>query len=379
MNIRTLRCHVAPMAGSWLTDTVIANPMSEYPEYRARRSSWFGQMSAALIEVELDDGTRGYGFAGGGKGRAVESIVDEQMRALVEGKPVDSNDLVCEQLYRASVFYGRGGLAQCAIAGIDLAMWDARGKIAGRPVHALLGPARAEMEAYYTGNDPEALAEFGIRHMKIAIPYGPANGEAGMRANEAAVARAREVLGRDGFLALDIYMAWDPGYTVRMMERLEKYDIRWIEEPVFPDDYAGYREIRRRVPCKVSGGEHEYTLEGFRRLVGEGCVDLAQPDIYRAGGITGLRKIARLAEEAGVELICHGVGAPTYHFLATLPEATTPYCEFLDIFRGGVKEWVLEGEPRVSGGRLGLGDAPGFGYRFNDRVWREGLPVATIW
>jgi L-rhamnonate dehydratase len=367
------------MAGSWLTETVIANPMSIYPEYQARRSSWFGTMTAAVVEAILDDGTRGYGFCGGGKGAASASIIAEQMRALTAGKSIGEIELIHDQLTRASVFYGRGGLAQCTISGIDLALWDARGRVEGRPVHALLGATRRRLEAYYTGNDPSALAEFGIRHMKIAVPYGPAHGEQGMRANEEVVRRAREVVGKDGFLALDIYMAWNPAYTLRMMERLEPFAIRWIEEPVMPDDYAGYREIRRRVPCKVSGGEHEYTLEGFRRLIGEECVDLVQPDIYRAGGITGLTRIAALAREAGVQLICHGTGAPSYHFLASLDERTTPYCEFLDIYRGGTSDWVLTGEPRAASGVIGLGDTPGFGYRLNRRVWREALPVATIW
>ena len=135
-----------------------------------------------------------------------------------------------------------------------------------------------------------------------------------MRSNEDAIARARDMLGSDGFLALDIYMAWDVAYTLRMYERLEKYRIAWLEEPVLLDDYRGYAEIRRRVNTMVSGGEHEYTLEGFRRLIGEGCVDLVQPDIYRAGGPTGLRKIAALAKAAGIKLICHGTGQRNVSF-----------------------------------------------------------------
>ena len=258
MKIVALHCHVARMAPSWLTETVIANPMSIYPEYQERRSSWFRTMSAAVIEVELEDGKRGYGFVGGAKGSAVAAVIDEQMRGLVLGRTVFEGDLIQEQLYRASIFYGRGGLTQAALSGIDLALWDARGKLLGQPVSRLIGgAARPELRVYYTGNDPAALAEFGIKDMKMAVPYGPAHGEAGMRANEDAIARARDMLGPDGFLALDIYMAWDVAYTLRMYERLEKYNIAWLEEPVMPDDYRGYAEIRRRVNTMVSGGEHE--------------------------------------------------------------------------------------------------------------------------
>ena len=274
MKIVALRCHVARMAPSWLTESVIANPMSIYPEYQARRSSWFRSMSAAVVEIELEDATRGYGFVGGGKGAAAAVAIDEQLRHLVVGRTVFEAESIQEQLYRASIFYGRGGFTQAMLSGIDIALWDAQGKLLGRPVsHLLGGAARPWLRVYYTGNDPSALAEFGIKDMKIAVPYGPAHGEAGMRANEDVIAHARDTLGPKGFLALDIYMAWDVPYTLRMYERLEKFNIAWLEEPVLPDDYRGYAEIRRRVNTMVSGGEHEYTLEGFRRLIGEGCVD----------------------------------------------------------------------------------------------------------
>lgn len=369
------------MAGSWLTESVIANPMSAYPEYWQRRSSWFGRLKAAVMEVVLEDGTRGHGFVGGGKGSAAASIVEEQMRSMVVGRSVFETGLLAEQLYRASVFYGRGGLTQCVLSGIDIAMWDAQGKLLGRPAYDLLGGrTRESLRAYYTGNDPEALRDFGIRDMKIAIPYGPAHGEQGMRKNEETVARARDVLGPEAFLALDIYMAWDVPYTLRMYERLEKYRIAWLEEPVVPDDYAGYRKIRETVDTMVTGGEHEYTLSGFRRLLEEGCVDIVQPDIYRAGGPTALQKIAALAKAHHVKLVCHGIGSATYHFLSTCGPELTPFVEYVDICRGTTKDWVLTDDPRPVEGLIQLGDNPGFGYGLNERVFREaGRPVTTIW
>lgn len=378
--VREVKCHTAPMAGSWLSESVIANPMSGYREYFEKRSSWFGPMTAAVIELVLEDGTRGFGFVGCGKGHAARAVVEEQMAALVVGKSVFDTALVEEQLYRASIFYGRGGVTQAAISGIDIAMWDAQGKLTGRPVFELLGGgARGPLRAYYTGYDPEALAAYGIRDMKIAVPYGPAHGEAGMRKNEEAVARARDVLGPEAFLALDIYMAWDVPYTLKMYDRLEKYGIAWLEEPVLPDDYAGYREIRRRVNTMVTGGEHEYIFEGFRRLIEEGCVDIVQPDIYRAGGITRLRKIAALARAHHVKLVCHGIGAATYHFESANDPAMTPFVEYVDIYRGTTQDWVLTGDPRPVEGLITLERKPGFGYALDERVFAEGRPVATIW
>lgn len=381
MRVREVLCHVAPMGGSWLTESVIANPMSIYPEYWERRSSWYRKMTAAVVELRLENGVSGFGFVGGAKGAAAAVIVEEQVRDLVVGKSVFDTELVFEQLYRASVFYGRGGLAQEVISGIDIALWDAKGKLLGQPVYNLLGGrCQPRLRPYYTGNDPDALAEFGIRDMKIAVPYGPTHGEEGMAANEAAVARAREILGDQAMLALDIYMSWDAPYTIRMYERLAKYKIAWLEEPVPPDDYDGYRRIRESIDTPVTGGEHEYTLEGFRRLIEEGCVDIVQPDIYRAGGPTGLKKIAALAKAHHVQLICHGVGSPTYHFLISNGPELSPRCEYIDIYRGGTAEWVLTGDPRPVDGWLEPGDQPGFGYELNRRVFAGGgPPVAPIW
>lgn len=380
MKIRELKCHVAPMGGSWLTDAVVANPMSIYPEYWERRSSWYRKMSAAVIEVVLDDSTSGFGFVGGGKGSAVVHLLEEQLRELVVGKSVFDTELIQEQLYRASIFYGRGGLAQCVISGIDIALWDAKGKLLGQPVYNLLGgKTRESLKSYYTGNDPAALSEFGIRDMKIAVPYGPAHGEDGMRKNEEIVSRARETIGSEDFIALDIYMSWDVPYTLRMYDRLRDYGIAWLEEPVPPDNYEGYRKIRRSVNTMVTGGEHEYTLEGFRRLIEEDCVDIVQPDIYRAGGPTGLKKIAALAKAHHIKLVCHGIGSPTYHFLISNGPELTPFCEYLDIYRGATKEWVLTDDPRPENGWLSLSDGPGFGYSLNVKVFQDKTPVTPIW
>jgi len=376
MRVKSVTCHTAPMAGSWLTESVIANPMSIYPEYWERRSSWFGAMTAAVISIETTDGVTGHGFVGGGRGDAVEPLLAAQFRAMLLGKSIEDPELLQEQLYRASIFYGRGGLAQCVLSGIDIALWDALAKTRGLPASKLLGDdPRDSLPVYYTGNDLAAMREFGIRNMKIPVPFGPAHGEQGMARNEEAVAKARDAIGPDAMLSPDIYMAWNVDYTLRMYERIEKYNIAWLEEPVLPDDFRGYKEIRKRVGTRVSGGEHEYTLSGFDRLINDGCVDIVQPDIYRAGGPTALRKIATLAREAGVKLVCHGIGTPTYHFLATLNDDMTPFAEYVDIYRGTTKDWILTDDPRPVNGRLTLSDAPGFGYDLN----RNAKAVATIW
>jgi L-rhamnonate dehydratase len=371
---------VAPMATSWLTERVIANPMSIYPEYVERRSSWYRRMSAGVVRVTAEDGTEGLGFVGGGKAGAARVALEEQVRDLVVGKDCFATELISEQLFRATVFYGLGGFTQSLISGIDIALWDLKGKLLERPVYDLLGgKTMSRLRPYLTSWDADALEEFGIRDVKIAMPNGPTQGEQGMRANEQLVARTREAIGADGFIALDCYMAWDVPYAVEMARRLRDYRIEWIEEPLMPEDVLGYRQIREHVDCMVTGGEHTYTVEGFRRLIVDGAVDVVQPDIYRAGGPTVLKKIAALAKAYGRKLICHGVGAPTYHFLISNGPDVSPRCEYLDMYAGSPVGWVLSQDPRPENGFLELGEEPGFGYAINEEAFIEGAEVSPIW
>lgn len=368
------------MASSWLTERVIANPMSIYPEYVERRSSWYRRMTAAVVKVTAEDGTCGLGFVGSARGSAAAVALDEQVRDLVVGKDCFATELLQEQLFRSTIFYGLGGFTQSLLSGIDIALWDLKGKLLERPVYDLLGGRTVErLRPYLTSWDAAALEEFGIRDVKIAMPYGPAHGEQGMRANEQAVADARELIGPDGFIALDCYMAWDVPYTIAMERRLRDYRIEWIEEPVMPEDVLGYRRVRESVDCMVSGGEHTFTLEGFRRLIVDGLVDIVQPDIYRAGGPTALKKVAALAKAYGRKLICHGVGAPTYHFLISTGPDVSPRCEYLDIYAESPSGWVLTEDPRPVAGELELSAAPGFGYELNDAAFVPGAEVAPIW
>jgi L-rhamnonate dehydratase len=380
MRITEVNIYVAKMANNWLTEKVIANPMSAYPQYFERRSSWYQTQTAGVIEVIVEDGSIGYGFVGGSKATACAAMLDEQVRALVVGKDCFATELISDQLYRATVMYGQGGAVACLASGIDIALWDVKGKLLGRPVVDLLGGRVADkLRPYLTSFDAAALERFGVRDVKIAVPYGPAHGEVGMRANERAVMAARELVGPDAFIALDCYMAWDVPYAIEMVRRLQDIGIAWIEEPVLPEDIDGYARIKDKVNCMVTGGEHCYTLDHFRRLIVEGGVDIIQPDIYRAGGPTQLQKIAALAKAHGRKLICHGVGLPTYHFLATLTPDLTPFVEYLDIYAGSEHGWVLNGDPAPIDGTLTLPDLPGFGYSLNREVFDRGLSVSPIW
>lgn len=377
MRITEVHTWVVPMANSWLTDSQIAGPMSAYAEHRARRSTWFGAMSGAVVEVRTDEGITGLGVAGGGKGSAVKAVVEDHLACLLAGQDPFDTERLWDQMYRASVMYGRKGLAVEAISALDIALWDIAGKAVGLPVYKLIGGrTKPRIRTYVTGNLTARHLEEGFRDVKLALPHGPAEGQSGLRKNQEMVEQTRRRIGPDGDIMLDCYMSLNVPYTIELARRVRDYRIAWIEEPVMPDQLDDYRRIRDAIDIPVSGGEHEFTRFGFRDLIEKQAVDIIQPDLYRAGGVTELRKIAALAAAHGLPVIPHGLGAPTYHFVMATPNA--PMAEFVDIFAQG-GELPLCGEPVPKAGWVDLSDAPGFGCTLNPRALSGDVRIAPIW
>ncbi len=377
MKIARVTVHTAPMAFSWLTDSLIANPMSGYAAYRERRSSWFGAMTAAVVEIETDTGLTGLGYAGGGRGGAVREVIDSHLASLLTGREAFDIELRWEQMYRASLMYA-GGLALEAISGIDLALWDLLGKALGQPVYRLLGgKTKDRIPAYVTGNLTERHLAEGFRSVKIALPHAPAGGREGFRQNVALLEATRRRIGDEGELMVDCYQSLDVPYAIELARAARDLRVRWLEEPFASRDVDSLLRLKDAVPEMLyTAGEHLYSRWEFRELVERRAVDILQPDIYRAGGISELRKIAAYASVYHLPVIPHGIGAPTYHLVAATHNS--PRAEFVDVFAQG-GELLLEGEPQPAGGWIDLGEEPGFGYRLNQRALRGEVAIAPIW
>jgi L-alanine-DL-glutamate epimerase-like enolase superfamily enzyme len=187
-----------------------------------------------------------------------------------------------------------------------------------------------------------------------------------MEANEQLVAAAREGAGPGADIMTDAWMAWTVPYTLTMARRLERYRVRWIEEPVPPDQVAAYAELRRGSPIPIAGGEHEYTRWGIHRLLEAGAVDVLQPDVAWAGGITELLKICALASTYGIPVIPHGHSVPaTIHLIAALPEAVTPLLEYL-VKWNEVHQFFLRAPIRPVNGMVSVPETPGLGIELDD-------------
>jgi L-rhamnonate dehydratase len=309
---------------AWLQDTIIANPMSIYTKYKQQRSSWRSdKMRAAVwVEITTDKGITGYGKTEGGG--AARYIVEEHFARLLDNEDPFDVERLWDVMFRSSLPYGRKGVAIMAISAVDLALWDIIGKAHNQPVYKVLGgKTKEKIPAYATGNDVENYLKFGYHGVKLAVPYGPADGVEGMKRNEELVRQSRRVMGPDLMLMLDCYMAWDVPYTIAMARRLEPYNVHWIEESLIPDDYRGYGRITREIDSTlIATGEHEYTRWGFQLLLDHDGADVLQPDINWCGGLTEIRRIAAMAAGRDLPVIPHQGGTVWgLHFLMATPNA----------------------------------------------------------
>ena len=356
-------------AGHWIDDR-IATPMSRYPDYRETRKSFgLNVLGTLVVEVEADNGVTGFAVTTGGEIGAW--IVETHLSRFIEGRAVTDIEVMWDQMYHATLFYGRRGIVLNAISGVDLALWDLLGKIRDEPVYQLLGgPVRDELVFYATGTRPDKAKELGFVGGKMPLRHSPADGEEGLKANIERLADMRARVGDDFWLMLDCWMSLDLNYATRLATRAHDLGLKWIEEALPPDDYWGYAALKKAVPAgmMVTTGEHEATRWGFRMLLEMGCCDLIQPDVGWCGGITELIRISALADAHNVPVVPHGSSVYSYHFVVT--RHNSPFAEFL-MMAPGADEVVpmfspqLLDEPVPVDGRMKVPDRPGFGVRLN--------------
>mmetsp|Transcript_13865 Transcript_13865/g.22708 ORF Transcript_13865/g.22708 Transcript_13865/m.22708 type:complete len:446 (+) Transcript_13865:164-1501(+) len=368
-------CH-RQSSGHWIVDSDIANPMSMYAEYRDSRTSWgIGALGSVIVEVELDDEnmTTGVGISIGGD--AACFIVENHLSRFVEGQSPVNVELIFDQMWRSTIQYGRKGIAIQAISAIDLAIWDALGKLKGVPVYELLGgKTKDKIPCYATTCRPDLAKEMGFFGAKFPLPFGPASGEIGMKKNIEMVKKWREAVGPTFPLMIDCYMSLTLPYAIELARKCDPYNVKWIEETLPPDDYDGYSELKKAVKTTlITTGEHEYTRYGFKTLLEKKCVDVLQPDITWCGGITEARRIVALSSAYDIPIIPHGSSVYSYHLQICFPSC--PMAEFLvmspkaDSIVSFFGNLFLD-EPLPKDGYVELPhDKPGFGVTLN----REGL------
>jgi L-rhamnonate dehydratase len=361
-------------------DTIKMNrPIARYTRFKPGSSNAsFPDWKRPACIVTAEDGTWGFGVSIHA-GPVVRIITDHFAPNLI-GEDCMAIEKLWDMMVRMALPYGSTGLTSYAISAVDLALWDLKGKLLQRPVYELLGgPQKDKIFCYATGFDTAWYMELGFKATKIFTPYGPEDGLDGLRKNEALVAQTREVVGDEVELMLDCWMATDVEYMVRLTEQLRPYRLKWIEEYALPHDLESYKAVRRRLPWQtLASGEHWYLPQAFATAANLRLVDIFQPDVLWAGGITAGVKICHLAEAFGISVITHaGMNYPYGQHLAYAMPAVVWGERSEGVSPPGVplEEMVkLPGTPVIKDGYVVPSDAPGFGLEINE-AWLERVTV----
>ncbi|ELZ28085.1 mandelate racemase [Halogeometricum pallidum JCM 14848] len=361
-----------------VTDVEVIPISHRLPEGRGLGDArGFGRDRATtLIRVETDDGETGWGEAFA-PGSVVAPVVDEFFRDAVVGMdPFDVRRLA-EDSYTDPYHFGGSVFVQSALSGIDVALWDLVGKATGKPVHRLLGGRERETltayasTMYFTEEDRpiaepiEEAVEEGFAAAKIKIGTGVDSDVERVRA-------AREVLGDDARLMVDINGNYRPRQAIRTIKAIEEFDVTWVEEPVPPENLSGYREVKSRVDVPIAAGEAHYGRFEFKRLVDDRTVDVVQPNLGRCGGLTEANRIADMATTENVAVRPHiwnsAVGlAAAVQFAASVSDyphtrnVPDPMMVEFDRSENPLRDEILTTPFDPTGGEVSVPQGPGLG------------------
>lgn len=352
--------------------------MSRYPEYADSLDSWWWPQGMVLVRICTDSGICGIGWAEDGTAAATAIIANHLKKFLIGQNPANI-DVLWDQMYRASIPLGRGGVFMHALSAVDIALWDLNGKATDRPVHDLLGGAkRQSMEAYASHLQPVPLDQFkeealgylaeGYQSMKMRMPGGPQHGDRGIVMNLERMQIVRDAIGPEHGMMADAYMGWDLRFAQRMLDAAADMSLGWIEEPLLPDERHAYQRLCAHSSTPIAHGENSFSPWEFTHMIEDKAVQVVQPDVHRVGGITGFRRVAQTAELHGIEVVPHAFSAPTVSICSTLGncrllEVLTIPCWAKDAYED-TPSLILD-QPFVEKGTVAISQKPGLGIRIN--------------
>jgi len=361
----------------------------DLPEPLGYSQQYYHKRTAHLVEVETDDGITGWGecFGAGNIAIANKGIVEQVIQPMVLGMDPLDRDVIWHKVYNLMRDHGQKGMPLQSLSGVDIALWDIAGKVAGLPLHKLIGGAhRDRIEVYGYGmmlrpesadslvarftDEAAAIKEMGFKATKMKIGLGP---KEDVRLIEA----VRRGVGDDYPFMVDAnhaYTTHDAFYVGRAME---EFDPCWFEEPVTPEDLDGYRELRAGLRVNISGGEAEFNRWGWRALLESRGLDIAQPEVCALGGISEYLRVLALCHAHFTPVVNHVWGsavavATNMHLLAAMPPLPgglfpwEPMLEFdttHNLFRDELLTTSLDiqGQVSTSGGTIAVPGGPGLG------------------
>jgi L-alanine-DL-glutamate epimerase-like enolase superfamily enzyme len=341
-----------------------------------------GAQDCLIVKVHTDAGITGLGEVHTSPTIA-RAVIDAPMshissvglKELILGEDPFDTEALWQNMYNRTSVFGRRGIAIQAISGIDIALWDIKGKVLGQPIYRLLGGSKPKpIKAYASTlmpDDPSKAAQEALRWVKCgfqAVKLGWGGFTDNIKKNGLLIKEVRKVLGPDIAIMVDAGMGWDLPLALEMARRCEDYEVFFLEEPLPVDDLEGYAALCDAVDLRIATGEKESTKWGFRDLILRGHLDVLQPDVARCGGITETMKIAALCSTFNRTCIPHCWSSDIL-VSATLNVITAlsgvPYFEF-DVYDTPIRSGVARQPIKTENGFVKVLEGPGLGIELNE-------------
>ncbi len=359
-------------------------------------SQWeYSERRICIVKVTSDTGHVGWG-EGYGPAEVIRAGIKHLTPFILGQNPLET-ETIWSTMYRRTLDFARRGILVSAMSAIDVALWDLKGKILEQPVHLLLGgKKRDSIVPYATGmyfSDTAELSKELAKEAKeyVALGYKAMKMKVGLGIEEDVelVRIVREAIGPDVNLMIDANHAYNLREAIQLAKAVEPYNIYWFEEPISPEYYEQYAELRSKTTIPIAGGECEYLRFGFQTLLQSKSVDIVQPDICATGGLTEAKRIGVLASVYGVEVVPHtwGTGiaiAAAVHFISNLDTVPgrlkTPnfFIEY-DRTENGLRDELTTCNMTFENGEIKIDDTPGLGFEVNEEALHKyTLNYATL-
>ena len=298
---------------------------------------YYKHRTAHLVEIETDEGITGWGecFGPGNIALANKYIVEKVIQPLIIGEDPINKEYIWHKVYNLLRDSGQKGMPIQALSGIDIALWDILAKKAKLPLYQLLGgKTNNKIPVYGYGmmlqkksveelcelfkKEANQIKEKNFKAMKMKVGLGP-------KEDLKLVSAVREAIGNNFKLMVDANHAYNKNDALYVGKGLDEMEIYWFEEPVAPEDYDGYKELKEKLKTNIAGGEAEFTKYGWNQLIKNNCIDIAQPEVCGLGGITEYLKVSALAQSNFIPIVNHVWGsalsvAVNLHLLTSLPD-----------------------------------------------------------
>ena len=342
-----------------------------------------GTQDTLIVKVHTDAGITGLGEVDSSP-HVIKAIIEAPtshsiahgLKTLVVGEDPFEIDKIWDKMYQGTIYYGRWGPVLHAMSGIDIALWDIKGKALDLPVYKLMGGGYLnKVRAYASilfGDTPKETGEIGRKYRDqgyTAVKFGWDPMGQDEETDIALVREGRKGVGDDVDLLIDAGICWDAKTAIQRARKFQDYNIYWLEEPLHPDDVEGYAQLSQAVDVRIAAGEGESSWGSYLDLMDRGKIDVVQVDVGRTG-LSAARRIGFSAHERKLPCVNHCyktdvLVAASLHFLASIPNSFI--LEF-SVSSSPLRQKIAKEPIKMVDGYVAVPEGPGLGVELNQEI-----------